>query len=63
VIVEYVLLITAFVVMLLKITYFAPLNAFNEAGPRLGARVEKHLTTGRGFSELSHRKADWKKKP
>jgi len=62
-IVEYILLLTAFVVMMMKITYFAPLKAFNEGGPRLGARVENHLTTGRGFSEDSHRKADWKVKP
>ncbi len=26
-----------------------PLEVFKDSGPRLGARVEKHITTGRGF--------------
>lgn len=26
-----------------------PLEVFKDSGPKLGARVEKHLTTGRGF--------------
>jgi len=62
-IVEYILLITAFVLMMMKITYYAPLAAFEKAGPRLGARVEKHLATGRGFSENPRRSVNWKIKP
>ncbi len=26
-----------------------PLEVFKDSGPKLGARVEKHVTTGRGF--------------
>lgn len=26
-----------------------PLKVFQNSGPRLGARIEKHVTTGRGF--------------
>ena len=26
-----------------------PLKVFKDSGPRLGARIEKHVTTGRGF--------------
>jgi hypothetical protein len=26
-----------------------PLRVFKDSGPRLGARIEKHVTTGRGF--------------
>jgi hypothetical protein len=28
-----------------------PLRVFKDSGPRLGARIEKHVTTGRGFRE------------
>lgn len=62
-IVEYILLLTAFVAMLMKITYYAPLDAFQKAGPRLGARIEKHLATGRGFSEDPALATTWKPKP
>lgn len=62
-IVEYILLLTAFVFMLLKVVYMGPNQAFTQAGPKLGARVEKHLITGRGFSEEASRGANWKKKP
>jgi len=62
-VVEYILLLSAFVIILLKVTYFAPLKAFEQAGPRLGARIEKHLTTGRGFSENSVIPILWQEKP
>lgn len=26
-----------------------PLKVFQSSGPKLGARIEKHVTTGRGF--------------
>lgn len=26
-----------------------PMQVFKDSGPRLGARIEKHVTTGRGF--------------
>lgn len=27
-----------------------PMEVFKDSGPRLGARIEKHVTTGRGFT-------------
>lgn len=27
-----------------------PMRVFKDSGPRLGARIEKHVTTGRGFT-------------
>lgn len=27
-----------------------PLEVFKDSGPKLGARIEKHVTTGRGFT-------------
>lgn len=33
----------------LKSFFSAPMEAFRDYGPVLGARVEKHLTTGHGF--------------
>jgi hypothetical protein len=62
-ILEYVLLITVFVTLMMKVVFYAPGRAFHEAGPRLGARVEKHLVTGKGFSETSHFPQQWKEKP
>lgn len=58
-VVEYVLLLTAFVVLLMKFVFFAPYQAFKEGGPRLGARVEKHLTTGKGFQDMPQRPLNW----
>lgn len=28
-----------------------PLRVFQSSGPRLGARIEKHVATGRGFTQ------------
>lgn len=47
--VEYVLLLICIFGIGLKFFASAPMDAFKEAGPRLGARVEKHLSTGNGF--------------
>lgn len=41
----------------LKVFVSAPMEAFKESSPRLGARVEKHLSTGTGFSN------DWEERP
>lgn len=62
-IVEYILLLTAFVFMLMKVTYLGPAGAFEKSGPMLGARIEKHLITGRGFSEESSKSTTWQVKP
>lgn len=58
--VEYILLISLFVLFVMKVTYLGPSNAFRNAGPKLGARVEKHLITGERFSSDGTRPAtDW----
>ncbi len=67
-IIEYILLLTAFVFMLMKVSYQAPATAFKEAGPKLGVRIEKHLITGTGFAEAINgqsgdHKATWETKP
>jgi hypothetical protein len=47
--IEYVLLLFATVMFVLKVFVSAPAKAFKESGPRLAARVEQQLTTGAGF--------------
>lgn len=48
--IEYVLLLAVVFSVGLKSFMSAPRKAFMESGPKLAARVEKHLVTGRGFS-------------
>lgn len=48
--IEYVLLLAVIFSIGIKSFMSAPKSAFMESGPRLGARVEKHIVTGRGFS-------------
>jgi hypothetical protein len=47
---EYVLLLALFVLFLFRATFLGPAESFVNAGPKLGARVEKHLITGDRFS-------------
>lgn len=47
--VEYVLLLFCMFMIGLKFFYSAPMEAFRDYGPVLGARLEKHLSTGTGF--------------
>ncbi len=47
--IEYVLLMIAIFAVGLKTFTTAPKEAFRKAGPALGARIEKQLTTGDGF--------------
>lgn len=56
--IEYVLLLTVVFMLSLKGFMGAPRDAFMNAGPKLGARIERHLITGQAFSE-NHRVA-WK---
>jgi hypothetical protein len=51
--IEYVLLLIVVFSVGVKSFIAAPKKAFLESGPRLGARVEQHIVTGRGFS-LNH---------
>lgn len=48
--IEYILLLIVVFAIGLKSFMIAPRRAFTESGPKLAARVEKHLLTGRGFS-------------
>lgn len=61
--IEYILLLTAFVFILFKPIYNVPQQAFSNAGPKLGARVEKHLETGSGYARTGSSTIEWKKKP
>lgn len=47
--VEYVLLLALFVFFVMGALTGTPNRSFDNAGPKLGARVEKHLTTGEEF--------------
>ena len=49
--IEYVLLLSVVFSLGLKSFLSAPRSAFMNSGPKLGARVEKHIVTGRGFSQ------------
>ena len=48
--VEYVLLLSLFVYLLLGAMTSTPTKTFEDYGPRLGARVEKQIITGDGFT-------------
>lgn len=49
--VEYILLLSLFVFIVMGALITGPQNSFTNAGPRLGARVEQHLITGEGFGK------------
>lgn len=49
--VEYVLLLSLFVFLVMGSLISGPQNSFTNAAPKLGARVEKHLITGDGFGQ------------
>ncbi|MBX2987977.1 MAG: hypothetical protein KF802_08765 [Bdellovibrionaceae bacterium] len=51
--IEYVLLLFVVFCIGLKSFMSAPKDAFLNSGPKLGARIEKQLVTGRDFS-LNH---------
>lgn len=48
--IEYFLLVVVVFGIGLKSFFAAPREAFKQSGPKLGARIEKHLVTGREFS-------------
>lgn len=61
--IEYILLLSVFVLFVMKVSFFGPYNAFKNAAPKLGARVEKHMITGERFSSDGKKPAtDWKEK-
>lgn len=47
--VEYVLLLVSVFAIGLKFFASAPMDAFKDSAPRLGARVESQMLTGTGF--------------
>jgi hypothetical protein len=47
--IEYVLLLVVTFAIGMKIFVSAPMDAFKNSAPKLGARVEKQLNTGAGF--------------
>ena len=49
--VEYVLLLALFGFLVMGALTSTPQKSFDNAGPRLGARDEKHLSTGYGFGK------------
>ena len=59
--IEYVLLLTATFAIGIKVFTLAPGNAFRESGPKLGARIERQLETGGGFTP-DGTKVQWQKK-
>lgn len=58
--VEYVLLISLFVLFMMGTLIKGPYNAFENAGPKLAARIEKHLITGDGFTDEKGNRVEWK---
>ena len=57
--VEYVLLVGLFVMFLLTSMTKGPFGAFEGGGPKLGARIERHLITGDGFRTQDGRRVEW----
>ena len=58
--VEYVLLLALVTIFMVGTLVKGPLNSFENAGPKLGARVEKHLVTGEEFGKNGL--APWREK-
>jgi hypothetical protein len=50
-IIEYILLLAAFVMYFGATLWHAPGQSFKNSGPRLGARIERSLVTGNGFQK------------
>lgn len=58
---ELVLLISIFVFLVARAFFgdHGPLKTFEQSGPRLGARIEQQLTTGRNFNNATGAKQRW----
>jgi len=59
---ELVLLLSifAFILMGVFLGDMGPLETFKNAGPRLGARVERNIAIGHKFQALDGSKPDWR---
>lgn len=60
--VEYVLLLSLFVLFFMGAIIKGPTNAFNNAGPKLGARVEQNLMTGTGWKHKNNDAVEWRER-
>lgn len=58
---ELVLLIMIFVFLVSRAFFgeHGPLKTFEGSGPKLGARIEKQLSTGRNFNNLNGARQRW----
>ena len=56
---ELILLLVLFVFLFMGKIVQLPKQAIDEAGPHLGARVERHLMTGEGFVSSSGQDVNW----
>ena len=57
--VEYVLLLSLFVLFFMGALIKGPNDAFKNAGPKLGARVEQNLMTGTGWTGRNGQAIEW----
>jgi len=57
--IEYILLLIASFLVGLKLFVTAPKEAFQKSGPRLAARVERHLATGEKFKQTQTGVIGW----
>ncbi len=57
--VEYILLMTCMLLIGLKFMVEAPKTAFQNSGPVLAQRVEKHLRIGEGFIPANDKRPGW----
>ena len=57
--IEYILLLSLFVFVMMSAIIKGPAQAFDKAGPKLGARIEKHLMTGDGFTSSGRTALKW----
>lgn len=48
--IEYILILTLFVLFMFGSLMKGPKSAYENAGPLLGARIEQQLATGHGFN-------------
>ncbi|MES2962627.1 MAG: hypothetical protein V4760_01975 [Bdellovibrionota bacterium] len=60
---ELVLLISIFVFLVARAFFgdHGPLKTFESSGPRLGARIEQQLSTGRDFKNVFGQRQQWEK--
>lgn len=59
---EYILLLSLFVIFFLGAIIKGPHNAFINTGPKLGARVEQNLMTGTGWRTMDGKEIEWKER-